>query len=131
MKVPAALIGSHVDRTAFDDQVRVSFCALDPNEGYRVDAELVIETPFFLRDRDGAWHELDPAPDPASRPLNLFRHIVTAIEIRGHGALHLTFKDGAELHVGPHPQYESWRLTGIGVEPIRVGPGGTTDWQSP
>ena len=34
--------------------------ALDPDEGYRVDAELVIETPFLLCDTTGTWHELGP-----------------------------------------------------------------------
>jgi hypothetical protein len=42
---------------------------------------------------------------------------------------HLTFDEGVELHVGPHPRYESWNLTGTGVEPITVGPGGETDWE--
>lgn len=68
MKVPTALIGCHVDRTAFDYQVRLDFSALDPDEGYRVDAELVIETPFLLRDRDGEWHELDPGTRASLAP---------------------------------------------------------------
>ncbi|WP_446686993.1 DUF6188 family protein [Phytohabitans kaempferiae] len=68
MKIPTALIGCHIDRTPFDYQVRLSLSALDRDEGYRVDAELVIETPFLLCDRDGEWHELDPAPAPPSRP---------------------------------------------------------------
>ena len=132
MKVPTALIGCHVGRTAFDYQVRLSFSALDPDEGYRVDAELVIETPFLLGDRDGEWHELDPGAGSSLAPaLDLFGRTVTAVEIRGKGALHLTFDDGAQLHVGPHPQYESWDLTGTGVEPVTVGPGGETDWQVP
>lgn len=67
-------------------------------------------------------------PRPA---LDLFRQTVTAVAIRGKGALHLTFDDGAELHIGPHPQYECWHLTGTGVEPITVGPGGETDWELP
>ncbi|MDT4986138.1 MAG: hypothetical protein QOI74_232, partial [Micromonosporaceae bacterium] len=42
MKVPTALTGCCVDRTTFDYQVRLYFSALDPDEGYRVDTELVI-----------------------------------------------------------------------------------------
>jgi hypothetical protein len=30
--------------------------------------------------------------------------------------------------VGPDPRYHSWSLTGTGVEPVTVGPGGETDW---
>jgi hypothetical protein len=129
MKVPTALIGCDVDRTAFDYQVRLGFSALDPDEGYRVDAELTIETPFLLCDHDGEWHELDPGTGSRLAPaLDLFRRTVTAVEIRAKGALHLTFDDGFQLHVGPDPRYESWSLTGAGVEPVTVGPGGETDW---
>src|SRR4051794_31453691 len=100
MKIPTTLIGCHVDRTAFDYQVRLSFEALDPDEGYRVDADLVIEAPFLLCDRDGEWHELDPGTGSALAPaLDLFRRTVTAVDIRGKGALHLTFDEGLQLHV--------------------------------
>ncbi|MFD4227344.1 hypothetical protein [Streptomyces sp. NPDC058545] len=74
MKVPVALIGSRVERTAFDQQVRLILCALDPVEGCRLDAELVGETPFLFRDAAGEWHELEPgtvvslAPVPAHKP---------------------------------------------------------------
>jgi hypothetical protein len=132
MRIPTTLIGSHIARTAFDYQVRLGFSALDPDEGYRVDAELVIETPFLLCDRDGEWHELDPGTCSALAPaLDLFRRTVTDVEIRAQGALHLTFDEGFQLYIGPHPQYESWNLTGTGVEPVTVGPGGETDWQLP
>lgn len=132
MRIPTSLTGCRVDRTAFDYQVRLSLSALDPDEGYRVDAELAIETPFLLRDPDGQWHELDPGTGASLAPvLDLFGQTVTSVEIRGKGALHLTFGNGAELHVGPDHNYESWHLTGIGIDPITVGPGGETDWQSP
>jgi hypothetical protein len=70
----------------------------------------------MARTRPGTGSALAPA-------LDLFRQTVSTVEIRGKGALHLTFDDGAELHVGPHPQYESWHLTGTGAEPITVGLG--------
>jgi Family of unknown function (DUF6188) len=130
MKVPTALIGCHVHRIAFDYQVRLSFAVLDLDEGERIDAELVIETSFLLCDRDGEWHELDPGTGSSLAPaLDLFRRTITAVEIRGNGSLHLTFDDGSELHAGPHRQYESWSLTGTGIEPVTVGPGGETDWR--
>ena len=61
MRIPTTLIDCQVWRTAFDYQVRLTLIGRDPDEGYRVDAELVIETPFRLRDAAGEWHELDPA----------------------------------------------------------------------
>jgi hypothetical protein len=131
MKIPTTLIGCTIDRTAFDYQVRLSFTGLDSDEGYRVDAELVIETPFLLADAAGDWHELDPGTGASLAPvLDLFRQTVSTVEIRGRGALHLTFDNKAELHIGPDAQYESWNLSGTGVDPITVGPGGEADWQS-
>jgi hypothetical protein len=132
MRVPTALIGCHVDRIAFDYQVRVSLSASDPDDGNRVDAELVIETPFQLSDRHGDRHELDPGTGSRLGPvLDLFRRTVIAVDIRDEGTLQLTFDDGAELGVSPDLEYESWSLTGVGVEPITVGPGGETGWQRP
>jgi hypothetical protein len=74
VKVPAALTGCEVWRIAFDYQVRLTLIARHPDEGYRVDAELVIETSFVLSDAAGEWHQLDPgtgsrsSSDPAETP---------------------------------------------------------------
>jgi hypothetical protein len=54
--------------------------------------------------------------------LALFGRTVTAVRLCS-GSLVLTFDDGAELSAWPDPAYESWWLTGYGVEPILVGPG--------
>lgn len=122
MKVPTALTGCQVWRTAFDYQVRLTLIARDPDEGYRVDAELVIETPFLLRDADGGWHELDPGTGSRLAPvLDLFMKVITTVEVRNRGALALTFDDGSELFVGADPQYESWSLSGDGVDDVLVG----------
>lgn len=132
VKSPTALIGCQVWRTAFDYQVRLNLGALHPDEGYRVDAELAIETPFLLRDANGEWHELDPGTGARLAPvLDLFMKTITTVEIRNHGALALAFDDGCELFVGTDPQFESWHLSGHGVDDILVGPGGHSDWQQP
>jgi hypothetical protein len=79
LKIPTALIGARVGRTAFDHQVRLSLGALDPDEGYRLDAELVLETPFLFRDAAGEWHELDPGTGVSLAPvLGLFGQSLTA-----------------------------------------------------
>ncbi|MFG1992902.1 DUF5984 family protein [Actinoplanes sp. NPDC048988] len=117
-----------MDRTTFDYQVRLSLSALGPAQNHRVDAELVIETPFLLSDRAGRRHKLDPGSGAALAPaLDLFQRTVTAVDIRADGALHLTFGEGFQLSVAPHPDYESWSLTGTGVTPITIGPGGRPD----
>jgi hypothetical protein len=130
MKVPSALTGCQVWRTSFDYQVRLTLVAKDAGEGYRVDAELVIESPFLLRDATGELHELDPGTGVNLAPvLGLFTTTVTTVEILDRGTLAIGFDDGAELHVSPHPQFESWHLSGHGVDDILVGPGGHTDWR--
>lgn len=130
MKIPDGLIGCQVQRTAFDYQVRLMVVALDPDEGYRVDAELVIETPFLLRDTAGEWYELDPGTgSPLAPVLDLFMKTIISVEIRARGALALAFDDGCELFVGADPQFESWKLSGMGVDGVLVGPGGHTDWE--
>jgi len=124
------LAGCQVWRTAFDYQVRLTLIARHPDEGYRVDAELVIETPFLLCDVSGEWHELDPGTGSRLAPvLDLFMKTVGTVEVRDRGALAVTFDDGCELFVGTDPQYESWRLCGDGVDDVLVGPGGHCDWQ--
>ncbi|MCX5559306.1 DUF6188 family protein [Streptomyces sp. NBC_00038] len=130
MKVPTALIGAQVERTSFDFQVRLNLCALDPEEGYRLDAELVLEAPFLLRDAAGEWHEMAPGTGASLAPvLALFGRSATAVDVQGRGALTIEFDDGSGLWVGPDPQFESWQLTGWGVEPILVGPGGEGGWE--
>ncbi|WP_329100306.1 DUF6188 family protein [Streptomyces sp. NBC_01439] len=129
MKVPAALVGARVERTAFDQQVRLSFGALDPDEGYRLDAELVLETPFLFRDAAGEWHELDPGTGMGLAPvLALFGQSVTTVDVSGRGVLVIDFHDGAGLWIGPDPHFESWHLTGRGIDGITVGPGGEDVW---
>jgi hypothetical protein len=126
------LVGCQIQRTAFDYQVRLLVAALVPDEGYRVDAELVIETPFLLRDATGEWHELDPGAGSQLAPvLDLFLKTIVTVEIRGRGALALAFDDGCELFISPDPQFESWQLSGVGVDDVLVGPGGHTGWEQP
>ncbi|MFB7355994.1 DUF6188 family protein [Streptomyces gardneri] len=130
MKVPAELVGTRVTRTAFDHQVRISFTDQAPDGSIRVDGELVIETPFTLTDASGHQALLTPATGPSLAPLiGLFARVVTETGVTGQGALSLSFDDGTRLSVEPDPDYESWNLTGSGIDPVLVGPGGETDWQ--
>jgi hypothetical protein len=129
VRTPSVLVGCTVWRTSFDYQVRLTLGALHPDEGYRVDAELVVEVPFLVRDTASTWHELDPGIGSALAPvLDLFQTTITAVHIGDTGALTLAFDSGAELIVTPHQQFEAWSLTGYGVDPIAVGPGGERDW---
>ncbi|MFC4494655.1 DUF6188 family protein [Streptomyces ovatisporus] len=129
MKVPTELVGAHVSRTAFDQQVRISFTACDSGAGRRLDAELVIETDFTLSDTAGGRHALEPGSGTALAPvLGLFTATVTGVGVEGRGKLILDFDQGSRLTVAPHPGFESWNLTGEGVTPVLVGPGGEAHW---
>ncbi|QFU92607.1 DUF6188 family protein [Amycolatopsis sp. YIM 10] len=129
MEIPTPLIGCEVRRTAFDYQVRLMLSAWTAEEGYRVQAELEVETEIRFRDAAGDWHELTPGAGAALAPiLDLFMKKITAVEVRDRGTLHLAFDNGAELIVGPHPEFESWHLSGHGVDGITVGPGGEDGW---
>ncbi|MQY25508.1 DUF6188 family protein [Nocardia aurantia] len=129
MKRPTALVGATVERVAFDWQTRLLLVARNPDTRYRVNAELVIETPFVLRDADGLPHELEPGTGSAqSSMLDLFTKTITDLHIGDRGALTLHFDNGAQLSIDPHPGHESWNLAGTGIDGILIGPGGETDW---
>ncbi|MFC8662508.1 DUF6188 family protein [Streptomyces sp. NPDC057199] len=131
MKVPMSLIGAVVERTAFDHQVRLSLRTSVEGEGHAVDAELIVETPFLLRDAGGEWHELKPGTGVHLAPvLDLFGQLITAVDVQGRGTLTIDFHDGAGLRVDPDPQFESWHLIGHGITPVTVGPGGEEHWES-
>jgi hypothetical protein len=125
VKVPTELVGCEVWRTAFDYQVRLTLVARASDEGYRVEAELVIETPFLLRDAAGDWHEVDPGSVDTLRPvLRLFMSTVATVAVSERGALTIEFEDGHGLFVSPDAAFESWSLSGTGVHAIVIGPGG-------
>jgi hypothetical protein len=131
VNVPTELVGCEVWRTAFDYQVRLTLVARASDEGYRVEAELVIETPFLLRDAAGVWHEVDPGSVDTLHPvLRLFMSKVAAVTVTEHGALTIDFVDGHGLFVSPDTAFESWRLSGTGVHAIVVGPGGEPSQRS-
>ena len=131
MQVPTALIGCQVWRVAFDYQTRLVLIDQNPDRSSKVEAELVIETPFVLRDTAGKRHELDPNTSRSALApvIDLFFKTITAVTVTDRGTLTLDFDDGAQLVVSPDPQYESWELQGEGISSILVGPGGETHWE--
>nr|WP_220451713.1 DUF6188 family protein [Streptomyces qaidamensis] len=99
--------------------------------GLGVEAELILETPFLLRDAAGHGHELEPGTGVRLAPvLGLLGQSVAAVDVQYLGTLTIEFQDGTGLRIGPDPHFESWHLTGSGVHAITVGPGGEEDWEA-
>lgn len=130
MQIPTALAGCEVWRVAFDAQTRLLLIGQNPDGSRRVKAELVIETPFVLRDAAGKSHELDPNTSRSALApvIDLLFKTVAAVTVIDRGTLTLDFDSGAQLVVTPDPQYESWHLHGEGISGILAGPGGDTNW---
>ncbi|MBD9704262.1 hypothetical protein IHE56_19725 [Streptomyces sp. ID01-12c] len=61
--------------------------------------------------------------------LALFGQSVAAVDVREPGTLVVDFHDGAGLWIAPDPHFASWQLTGHGVDPVTVGPGGEDGWE--
>ncbi|MFW6641503.1 DUF6188 family protein [Nocardiopsis algeriensis] len=130
MRIPVELVGAQVTRTAFDHQVRITFTAHGPDGRVRLGAELVVETELSMTDADGGQVLLVPGTGSRLAPLlDLFTRTVTEVEVTGRGTLRLGFDDGTGLSVDPDPDYESWSLSGLGLDPVLVGPGGESGWQ--
>ena len=105
MQVPTALIECQVRRVAFDYQTRLLLLGQHPDGRRRVEADLVIETPFVLRDAAGQCHELDPSTSRSALApvIDLFLATIRAVTVIDRGTLTLDFDNGAQLAVSPHP----------------------------
>ncbi|WP_235431971.1 DUF6188 family protein [Nocardiopsis sp. RV163] len=122
------LIGTQVTRTAFDHQVGITFTGHGPGGRVRLDGELAIETTLSLTDAGGRQVALTPGTGTCLAPLlGLFARTVAGVGITGRRTLRLVFDDGTWLSAVPDPDYESWGLTGVGPDPVLVGPGGEAD----
>ena len=115
------LIGCTVTRVAFDYQVRL----LLADGGYpheRVSAELVIETPITFIDAAGTNHQVRPGEVETVAPmLSLFQRRVVGASFGGH-SLSMVFDDESVLQVATNESYESWNITGRGVDEFIEGP---------
>ena len=85
-----------------DHQVRLQFG----------DVEVVIETPFELRQGD-ACASLDPEDRGGLGPLlALYPTVLASSTVDFNGTLRLSFDCGASISVAPHPVYEAWQING-------------------
>ena len=85
-----------------------------------------VENRFRFDHPDGTSREFDVSSDPweALAPVLALRHdgLHSALA-RPDGTMAVQFASGHRISAWPHPDYESWRLTGPGFKLI-CGPGG-------
>ena len=95
-------------------------------------AEIRCGVPFTYREADGIEHTLDPdAPESLAPLLGLLMQTLLTVTVTRLGNLAVTFGDGSELRVTPHPAYEAWEINGSGeLEEMGYlcGPGGGSPW---
>jgi hypothetical protein len=135
VQTPESLIGSQVYQVKFDFQTALNLFHQEDSGAIRVDADLVIFTPFVLRSRDGTIHDLDPETSRSALGpvIDLLLGTITAVTIDGNreveydrngnpttalGTLTLDFADGAQITVPPAPiPYDSWDVLDHNDEP--------------
>lgn len=120
----APLIGAEVTRISFDYQVTLLLADVEPSGRPRVEAVLVIGTPFTVA-----------APDSAATPVtidpNTGGHLATVLDVL-HSTVEATCVEGDEsltlviggftVHVPRDHRHESWQLEGDGVDNWLAGP---------
>lgn len=95
--------------------------------------ELRFETPFVICDTDGTRTSIDPdvPSELASRVLELLQRLIDSADVEPSGALTISFVDGQELEVSPHPEFEAWTVIGPRGERVICLPGGgVSEWSS-
>jgi hypothetical protein len=126
---PASLIGSQVFQIKFDYQTTLELLRQEDNETIGVHVDLVIFSPFVLRNSDGTTYNLDPATSRAALApvIDLLGRTITDVTVDGDdtverdgdgnpinalGTLTLDFADGAQITVPPAatPYDDSWDL---------------------
>jgi hypothetical protein len=130
VQIPDRLVGCQVYQVRFDYQTSLLLRRDNGATGPGVNAWLVIETPFTFQGSDGLPLELDPGTSRSALApmIDLFLATVSCVSVEGRGTLTLEFTGGGKLTIAPDEAYESWSLSGEGVEGILVGPGAEPEW---
>lgn len=116
------LVGCTVGRLSFDFQVTLSLASTDGVYGERVDALLVVESPFTIT---RAGDELQVVPGEQKgleATLGLLHREVTHVTVGADESLSLTLDGGVQVRVPRDPHYEAWQLNGTGVQAWIAGP---------
>jgi hypothetical protein len=93
-----------------------------PSQAERVSAELVIEAPIRYTAEDRRWSVIQPGDVATLGPVvTLFGRTVQDATFDGR-VLALDFGNDVRIEVGTMAHYESWNLTGHGIQGYIAGP---------
>ena len=116
-----ALVGCEVQRVCIDYQVTLTLVD-GAYQQERVNAGLQIEAPFRYEAVDGIGYDVRPGEVATLAPVvTLFKMIIQSVGFDGR-TLTIDFDGGARIEVGTLSHYESWNLTGTGVDGYIAGP---------
>jgi hypothetical protein len=116
------LVGCTIGRVCVDYQVTLSILSTEGVYGERVDALLIMESPFTVT-RAGEVTQVDPnAKVGLDATLALLHQEVTGVQLGADESLSLSLAGDVEIHVPRDPHYEAWQVTGRGVQGWIAGP---------
>jgi hypothetical protein len=116
------LVGCTVGRLCLDYQVTLSLASTDGVYGEGVDAFLVVESPFTITRAGEPLHVVPGEKQGLEATLGLLHRTITGAAVSADESLSLTFGGDEEVHVPRDPHYESWQITGRGVQGWIAGP---------
>jgi len=116
------LVGCTIGRVCLDYQVTLTIASTDGVYGERVDALLIMESPFTVT-RNGEPQQVDPNAKQGLEPtLDLLHREVTGVHVGADESLWLSLTGDMEIRVPRDPHYEAWQITGRGVQGWIAGP---------
>lgn len=116
------LVGCTVGRVCLDYQVSLNLASTDGVYAERVDALLVVESPFTITCVGEPLHVVPSEMQGLEAILGLLHRTITGAAVSADESLSLTFDGDQEVHVPRDPHYESWQITGRGVQGWIAGP---------
>jgi hypothetical protein len=116
------LVGCTVGRLSLDYQVTLLLASTDGVYGERVDALLVMGTSFTITRAGDVMHVHPSEQDGFAATLGLLHRDIVAVAVGPDESLSLTFNGDLAVHVPRDQHYESWQITGRGVQGWIAGP---------
>ncbi len=117
------LTGCEVTQVRLDYQVNLLLAAWQEDGTERVEATLTLGTPFILTLANAETVAVEPETGAGYGDVpTLLRRRVSEASADGREALTVHFDDGSCLVIEPSTHYESWALSGEGVQGWLVGP---------